>query len=184
MGGVDWQSPSFMAIIKMRGRHYFARLSRLLFFLKKETLRKDLPRRHPFPRAHRSQSQLEETTRPGFLLTEKLHSNGKEDRILMVQIEGGGGLRRGSAPGFSREWYRRRSIDRWKQRELFGSMNEGVDGGGGGGISGRCPRSCPRPRSRAGGGGRGSPRRSPSSRGRWPRGRSGPACGRSWGWCS
>lgn len=90
MGGVDWQSPSFMAIIKMRGRHYFARLSRLLFFLKKETLRKDLPRRHPFPRAHRSQSQLEETTRPGFLLTEKLHSNGKEDRILMVQIEGGG----------------------------------------------------------------------------------------------
>jgi len=34
-----------------------------------------------------------------------------------------------------------------------------------------CPRSCRRPRRRAGAGGRGSPRWCPSSRGRWPRGR-------------
>jgi len=45
-----------------------------------------------------------------------------------------------------------------------------------------CPRSCRRPRRRAGAGGRGCPRTSPSSRGRWPRGRWSPCRGRRWGW--
>mmetsp|Transcript_7226 Transcript_7226/g.23177 ORF Transcript_7226/g.23177 Transcript_7226/m.23177 type:complete len:237 (+) Transcript_7226:111-821(+) len=44
------------------------------------------------------------------------------------------------------------------------------------------PRSCRPPRRTAGAGGRGSPRTSPSSRGRWPRGRSSPCHGRRLGW--
>jgi len=44
------------------------------------------------------------------------------------------------------------------------------------------PRSCRRPRRRAGAGGRGSPPTCPSSRGRWPRGTSSPCRGTRWGW--
>jgi len=49
-------------------------------------------------------------------------------------------------------------------------------------FSSRRPRSCPRPPCRAGGGARCSPRSSPSTRGRWPRGSWPPSCGSCWGW--